>query len=205
MATTSTPYGFKPINLLGGQSYAGSTRMYKIPSGYAEDIFNGDPVLLVNTGSTRGTVARFSATQATTTVTSSVVILGVFLGCTYTDPTSGQKVWRQYWPTGTVAADAQAFVADDPDALFQCQADGAVDQTMLGCNFAIIQTADGNTTTGNSGLHVDASSYEETASLPIRLVDFVNAPGSAIGDAKTDLIVRINTHFHRTATGTDNT
>ncbi len=200
MASTSVPYGLKPVNLLGGQSFAGSTRLYKIPSGYAVNIFNGDPVIITSTGATRGTVARFNATTTATTVTAAVTAVGVFVGCSYTDPTLG-LVFRQYWPTGTVAADAQAYVVDDPDALFQVQADGAMAQTTLGTNVSLIQTAVGNTATGNSGVGVQASSAATTATLPIRVVDFVNAPGSAIGDAKTDLIVRINTHFHRTATG----
>lgn len=201
MALTSVPYGLKPVNLLGGQSFAGSTRLYKIPSAFAVNIFSGDPVLITSTGSTRGTVARFNATSTAATVTASVTVVGVFVGCTYTDPTLGYTVFRQSWPAGTVSADAQAYVVDDPDALFQVQADGAMAQTTLGTNVALIQTAVGNTATGNSGVGVQASSSATTSTLPIRVVDFVNAPGSAIGDAKTDLIVRINTHFHRTATG----
>jgi hypothetical protein len=30
MATTATPYGLKPINLIGGLPFAGSTRQIKI-------------------------------------------------------------------------------------------------------------------------------------------------------------------------------
>ncbi len=45
--TVSKPYGFKPINLIGGQPYAGSTRMFKIASGYASNIFYGDPVKIL--------------------------------------------------------------------------------------------------------------------------------------------------------------
>lgn len=201
MAATSSPYGLRPVNLLGGQPYAGSTRQYKIPSGLTNNLFYGDPVVLTASGSARGTLARFNTTETATTETDNKVLIGVFVGCTYTDPTLGYVVFRQSWPTGTVAADAMAYVVDDPDALFQVQADGAMAQTTLGTNVALIQTAVGNTLTGNSGVGVKAASAAATATLPIRVVDFVNAPGSAIGDAKTDLIVRINTHFHRTATG----
>lgn len=201
MATTSAPYGLRPINSLGGRPFAASTRMIRIPSGYAVNLFNGDPVLIVDTGATRGTVARFTATVAQGTVTSAVTSVGVFLGCQYTDATFGM-LQRQYWPASTVASDALAFVYDDPDGLFQVQANGSVAQTALGCNFPLIQTAVGSTTTGNSGVGIQASANATTATLPIRLVDFVNAPGSAIGDTYTDCIVRINTHFNRTAAGT---
>ena len=77
MATTLAPYGLKPINLLGGQSYAGSTRLYAIPASYAVNIQVGDPVIIVNTGSTRGTLARFNAT--TTATTAPMPTMNVFL------------------------------------------------------------------------------------------------------------------------------
>jgi len=97
MALTSAPYGLVPINLLGGQGFAGSTRLYSIPSGYAVNIQTGDPVIITNTGSTRGTIARMNATATATTVTSTgggFGFVGVFVGCTYTDPVFG-KIFRQ--------------------------------------------------------------------------------------------------------------
>jgi hypothetical protein len=44
------PYGLKPINLIGGQVFAGSTRMMEIASGYATNIFYGDLVKRVSGG-----------------------------------------------------------------------------------------------------------------------------------------------------------
>lgn len=195
MAATSAPYGLKPINLLGGQGFAGSTRLYAIPSNYAVSIQYGDPVIITNTGSTRGTIARMNATTTATTVTSTgggFGFVGVFLGCTYTDPVFG-KVFRQTYVANTVASDIQAYVADDPDALFQIQADGSLTQTALGCNASLIQTVAGSSGYFGSGLGLQASSIATTNTLPLRIVDFVT-----IGDAFTDVVVRINTHFHRT-------
>jgi hypothetical protein len=63
----------------------------------------------------------------------------------------------------------------------------------------LIQTVAGNSGANiNSGVALDASSVATTNTLPVRIVDFVNSTTSAIGDAYTDVIVRINTHFHRT-------
>lgn len=202
MSVASTPYGFKPLNILGGQPMSHGVRQYAIPSAYATSIFFGDPVLLTLTGATRGQVQRFNETVAQGTVSATATPVGVFMGCQYTDPTFG-KVFRQYWPGGTVvaAADAVAFVCDDPDALFQVQADGVIAQTRIGCNASIIQTVVGNPVTGNSGLCLQASSVANTATLPLRIVDYVNAPGSSLGDAFTDVIVRFNTHFNRSTTG----
>lgn len=201
MASTLAPYGLRPINLLGGQGYAGSTRLYAIPASYAVSIQYGDPVIITNTGSTRGYLARFNATTTATTVTSTgggFGFVGVFVGCTYTDPTYG-KVFRQNYTAGNTATDIQAYVVDDPDALFQIQADNTLAQTALGCNASLIQTVAGSSSAYiNSGVALQASSIATTATLPVRIVDFVNSTTSSIGDAYTDVIVRINTHFHRT-------
>lgn len=200
MSAVSTPYGFRPVNILGGQPFSGADRIYAIPSGYATSIFNGDPVLLTLTGATRGQIQRFNETVVATTVTATSTPVGVFIGCSYTDPTYG-KTFRQYWPGATVAPDAVAYVVDDPDMLFQVQADGAIAQTRIGCNASIIQTVVGNTATGNSGLCLQASSVANSATLPLRIVDWVPAPGNALGDAFTDVIIRFNTHFNRSTTG----
>ena len=201
MATTLAPYGLRPINLLGGQTYAGSTRLYAIPASYAVTVQYGDPVIVTNTGSTRGYLARFNATTTATTVTSTgggFGFVGVFVGCTYTDPTYG-KVFRQNYISGNSATDIQAYVVDDPDALFQIQADNTLAQTTLGCNASLIQTVAGNSGANiNSGVALQASSVATTATLPVRIVDFINSTTSTIGDAYTDVLVRINTHFHRT-------
>jgi hypothetical protein len=201
VASTSSPYGLRPLNLLGGQSYAGSTREYAIPASYGTSIQYGDPVIITNTGSTRGTLARFNTTTTAATITSTgggFGFVGVFVGCTFTDPTYG-TVFRQNYTSGNAATDIMAYVVDDPDALFQVQADDTLGQTALGCNAALIQTVAGNSGSNiNSGVGLDASSIATTNTLPVRIVDFVNSTTSQIGDAYTDVIVRINTHFHRT-------
>jgi hypothetical protein len=175
--------------------------LYAIPASYAVTVQYGDPVIVTNTGSTRGYLARFNATTTATTVTSTgggFGFVGVFVGCTYTDPTYG-KVFRQNYISGNSATDIQAYVVDDPDALFQIQADGMLAQTTLGCNASLIQTVAGNSGANiNSGVALQASSVATTATLPVRIVDFINSTTSTIGDAYTDVLVRINTHFHRT-------
>jgi len=109
--TVDKPYGLQPINLIGGQVFAGSTRQLKIASGYAANIFAGDVVKLVSTG----VIEKDTGTTTATPV-------GVFVGCQFTNPSTKQIQFQQYWPTGTVAADAVAFVLDDPDVLFKVAA-----------------------------------------------------------------------------------
>ena len=198
MATTSSPYGLRPINLLGGQSFAGSTRLYAIASNYSVSIQYGDPVILTAGANTVGGLVNRFAAIAQGTATAAATLLGVFIGCTYTDPVYG-KVFRQNYPGSIVAADIQAYIVDDPDTLFQAQFNNtvAVTQNFLGANCGLIQTVAGSSSPNiNSGVSLNSNVVSGAATLPIRVVDFVN-----LGDAFPDVVVRINTHFMRTTTG----
>ena len=176
----SAPYGLKPINLIGGQVFAGSTREYAIPYGYATDIFYGDLV-----GLTRGNIQRLTVSTGTLgTVT------GVFLGCSYTNPTTKQKQFAQYWPGGTTAGDAVAIVCDDPDTVFKAavcssgvvMASGA--RAMIGQNLAMIDNA-GNENTGNSAnaLLAPTNTPATTDALPIRVLGVVPDTAVSLGNA----------------------
>ena len=200
MASTASPYGLKPVNRVDGLPYAGETRQFLItPAGYASNLFYGQVVKIHTDGyinlvtETGGTGDAFPAGT-----------IGVFVGCSYVN-TQGQTVFSQYYPSGST--NAVAYVVDDDRAVFQAQADGPVTQTQLGQNmlFAAAQNgtnaSGGNTQSGNSLSAVSATSQAGTAAF--RIVGFVNAPGSAVGDAKTDLLVKFNIaqHSYTNATG----
>ena len=165
----SAPYGLKPINLIGGQVFAGSTRNYPIQYGYATNIFYGDIVNII-----RGSIVD----NADTTDSTGTGIVGVFLGCTYTNPTTKQKQFAQYWPAGTAAGDCQAIVCDDPDTVFKvvmCSATTVIASAanaMLGQNFGLIQNA-GNVNTGNSAVAALYASSTTSADLALRVVGLV--------------------------------
>ena len=200
MATTATPYGLKAVNHIGGTPYAGSTRLFPIASGYATNIYNGSVVQIVAAGTIEiVTDLGNNADQFPAGV------IGVFVGVTYTDPSLGTVVFRNNFPTGTVADDIQAYVIDDPDVVFQAQADGAVTQTDLGqnTNFAAVQsTTTGDTTNGNSNTAV-SSTTATTSTIAFRIVDFVDGPKSTVGDAFTDLLIKFNgvNHSYNNPTG----
>jgi hypothetical protein len=164
-----------------------------IATTYNTAIFTGDFVKLVNTG----TVEKSDITTAIVAGT-----CGIFMGCAYTDPTTGQFTHSAQWPASNAATDAVAYVADDPDLLFQMQGDGAMTQTDLGNNAAAISTA-GSTAIGRSKNAVDADSAATTNTLPLRVIDFVDGPDSAVGDAYTDVIMTYapTSHAYRTLLG----
>ena len=176
----SAPYGLLPQNLIGGQVFAGSTRMYNIQYGYATSIFYGDFVVLSRGFATRASVAAGTGLNQT---------VGIFLGCTYTNPTTKQKLFSQYWPASTAAGDCQAYVFDDPDAVFKavvCSsgttvASGAM--AMIGTNLSAINNT-GSTNTGNSANAVLApSATPVTTTLPLRMVGLVQETAVALGTA----------------------
>jgi hypothetical protein len=165
----SAPYGLKPINLIGGQVFAGSTRNYSIQYGYATNIFYGDIVNII-----RGSIVD----NTDTTDSTGTGIVGVFLGCSYTNPTTKQKQFAQYWPAGTAAGDCQAIICDDPDTVFKvvmCSATTVIasaSTAMLGQNFGLIQNA-GNVNTGNSAIAALYSASTTGADLALRAVGLV--------------------------------
>jgi hypothetical protein len=125
------------------------------------------------------------------------------MGCEYEDTSMG-LFHRNFWTASTVIktnTSAWAYVLDDPDALFEIQASGTVAQASLGSNANIVQTA-GSLVTGRSANALNITGIAATATFPLRIVDFVRRPGSAVGDAYTDCIVRLNLHQNRTPTGT---
>jgi hypothetical protein len=168
--SVDAPYGLKPINLIGGQVFAGSTRSLPIQYGYATDIFYGDFVVLSRGFATRASVSTGTGVNQVT---------GVFLGCSYTDPVTKQERFSQYWPASTLAGDAVAIVCDDPDTVFKavvCSATTVVASgalALVGTNLSLINNT-GNVNTGNSANAVLAPTATPVSTiLPVRCVGVV--------------------------------
>jgi hypothetical protein len=176
----AAPYGLKPVNLIGGQVFAGSTREYAIPYGYATDICYGDIV-----GLSRGNIARLSVTTGTLGT-----VAGVFLGCSFTSPVTKQKQFSQFWPASTTAGDAVAIVCDDPDTVFKaaiCSATTVIAsgaRAMIGQNLAMINNS-GNLNSGDSlnALLAPTDTPATTDALPIRVLGLVPDTVVSLGTA----------------------
>lgn len=192
MATTAAPYGLRPINLIGGQSFTGGTiRKYAMTTNSATGIFFGDVVSIAD--------GQPSALTSTPT-TSSVGVVGVCVGVQYTDPTLKYSQWAQFLPANAVNSgytNIYVSVIDDPDQLYQVQADGPVTAADIGNNAALGNFSNGSVTSGNSKVNVSATTAN-TSTLAVRIVDLVDgAPTfSTPGDAFTDCIVKFNFGVH---------
>ena len=201
--TISAPYGLKPINLIGGQVFAGATRQLPITTSgvnYATAIFYGDVVQLASSGT-----VIISTLDTDTSPVAGVV--GVFLGCSYTNPTTKQKQYSQYWPgAASGITDAMAYIADDPDQLYKVAsvgdtADGTglviapVQQTAVGTN-AVLVLNTGSTTSGDSKIGIYSAGT--TTSLPMRIVDVVPDTSyvSSGNIVFPEVIVKLNFGYH---------
>ena len=191
--TVSAPYGLKPVNLIGGQVFAGATRLMEIASGYATNIFYGDLVKRVSTG----TIELDNGTATATPC-------GVFLGVQFTNGSTGQVQQQQFYPASqSIKSGTKIFavVADDPDTLFQvvsCSATTTVAGmgiAAIGSNIALIQNA-GSSTTGNSAVAIDEGTQTTTNTLPIRIIDVVRDTATGF-DTFVEFIVKINATMHQ--------
>ena len=200
MASTSSGYGFVPVKKVGATSNNHGQESFLIdPAGVAQNIGYGSVVSITAAGYLQ--LAPGTGADATTNNLggSSVGAIGIFVGCEYVN-SEGQLIFGQYYPSGTL--NATAYVVTDPNVVFQVQADGALAQTNLGQNleFAAAQnaTTSVNTTTGKSNMQLDASAVQSTTAA-FKIVGFSDRPGSAIGDAYTDVLVKFNAAYHANA------
>ena len=198
MSSVAAPFGLRPIGKLDSGSLE-VFRQYPILSGYATNICTGDVAMLVDNGTTT-TIQKQAATGDDSTA---IDIVGIFMGCSFTDPNSGQKVFSQKWPASTVASDAMAFVVDDPNALFTIQADGAPTNVgdVYGKNTLFVQTAP-NTTLNISRVALDISEISTDAENPIRIIDYLGGDqGDEKGTSFPILVCKFNYHQHSSTTG----
>jgi len=193
--TVSGPYGLRPINLVGGQSFAGSVRHIPIATGYNTNVFFGDAVVLASDG----TLQRATDGAADE-------VIGVFMGCAYTDATQG-FLTRQYWPAAQVAADAVGYVCDDPDALFKVAvvSTGTTMSTLsraesVNYNFAL-ELNTGSTASGNSTMALDNTTGATTATLPLRVVDVIEETKNVSTGEYYEVVVKLNSHRYNDTTG----
>lgn len=84
------------------------------------------------------------------------------------------------------------LVADDPNQLFEVQADDVIAVTDVGLNCTL--TGSPNTTYKRSGHELDASEKADTATLSLQILGISPEVGNAANSADNDVIVRINVH-----------
>jgi len=194
MANVLEKFGLRPYRKLDGTPLVGAQNRYTIASSYATAIYQGD-LVIVNTA---GNIERYSAANAAGL---STAVVGVFNGVFYSDPTTQKPTYLNYYPGGVAASDIQAFVVDDPDAVFLINADEAFTRADLYKNYAVTNTT-GVTQTGNSKTQLDVSNSGTTISFVLQAIDISQDPdNSDTATSNANILVRINHHQYRSRTG----
>ena len=186
MANQDAAFGMKPVRMIGGAPYTGGTSRYRIAANYGTSIFQGDMVAQV----TGGTV-EVHADGGT------VPVVGVFNGCQFTDPTSGEQVFQNFYPASTNASDIIAFIVDDPNVVYEVQADDTFPVADLFGNFAVVdQSTTGEVYSGTSNMEIAVSTGATTNTLPLKALDISQDPDNDdVGSTNTNVYVVIQNHI----------
>jgi len=212
MASTATPYGLQPVNLIGGQAFNGGViREFKVAANNSAAIFNGDLVVLSSAGQPSAVgsspvAIKIPATSADATAG----IVGVCVGSRYVN-SEGQPTYNNYLPANLItggATDVYVRVMDDPDALLQIKGtealgtfnsgtDGSGWPGAIGKNAALGFGTAGVASTGKSGMNLvvgtNGASLAATSTLAVRIVDVVAGTES---DDYPEFIVKLNVGVH---------
>lgn len=190
MANIDGAFGLKPVRRLGGVANF-TTNEYVIASGATGPIYQGSPVIMDAAGGGDILVAATGATD----------IVGVFAGCSYTDPTSGKPTWSNYYPGSIAASDIVAQIYDDPKQVFEIQCDGTIAQASVGANADMTSIDSGSSTTGKSSAEISATTASGTAQL--RIIGMSKDPDNDDQTAANgNVYVLINEHAYTQTTGT---
>lgn len=203
MANVSRVNGFRPVKHLNGSPYNGQFNIYEVPAGETIPVFVGDLVVLSNSAAT----SFYPAVEApVTAAATSGDFVGAVVGIINAkwDPVEGKM------SAGSMALDTPQYraastkqfvmVADSPDLVFEAEADAAIALASIGLNVGVVEgdgsASVGSTTTGASGMQVDASSVATTSTLPLQIVGAPNRPDNAMNASYNKVYVRINTHAY---------
>jgi len=192
MANKDAAFGLKPVRMMGGSPYSGGQSRYRIANNLSGKIFQGDLVKQV----TGGGIERAAAG-------STVPVVGVFNGCQYTDPTSGEQVYKNYYPGSIAASDIIAFVIDDKNVVFEVQADDTFPVADLFGNFDIVdQATTGDVYSGRSNVELDVTTGATTTTLPLKAIDISQDPeNDDVASANTNVLCVIQNHIMGVSSG----
>jgi hypothetical protein len=170
---------FHPSGLDRAQALANG-----ISSAYGSDILKGQPVKYNN-----GVLAIAAAGDA---------FVGAFDGVEWTDTTGRRRV-SNYWPASTAyqTGSCIAYFYQDPQIVYEIQADGSVAQTAIGDQADLSNTTDGSNVTGLSQCTLSSTLKGANGQGQMRIVDLAPYPGNAWGDNYT--IVRATVAKHQFA------
>lgn len=177
MSLTLAPFGFRPVYHPTGLDRA---KRYQIASGYPSALYKGQMVTL----NTNGTIVTAAAAAD---------FLGVLAGVEFIDA-NGKPNLQPNWPAGQLTQNAQnafAWVYDDPETIYEAQANGPVLQAAIGDQTDVVSVNAGNTMIGLSTSGVSSTLAGAGAQGQWRIRAFGLAQDNLPGDPYTVVQVQM--------------
>lgn len=173
----SSPFGLKPVSHPSGcvRQSVGT-----LASGLASDIFQFQPIARLTDGNLSPAAAGARA-------------IGVFIGIEYTD-SEGKRHLTNRWVASTVATEIVVYYTEDPDIVYEVQANATLSQAAIGDQYDW-SAPGGSALTGisNQSLNV-ASAAGAGASAGLRVVGLRQDPANAWGDSFPVVRVTFSEH-----------
>lgn len=207
MANVLAPFGFAVARRVDGAAWTGNQSHRLIAGNNTNVIYCGDVVKSLGTG----------FIDVATVVGGGAQIAGIFVGCQYLSVSQNRIVFANRFPGSDVmpGTNADAFIIDDPSAVFLAQTAGtsaaAIGMAAIGNNVNFNTTAaSGNNLNGLSGMTVDDNLVAVTATLPFRVVGVpgLDVPnlGAAVNGYDTStrfnlVLVTFNNQDYKSLTG----
>lgn len=191
MANVDAPFGLRPVGPDGTSPYTGAARLYYVPASDSTAIFIGDPVIIVgdsNDNEIHGYPPGSLSEVTRATVGDANAITGVCVGV--------KADTRESLTYRAASTERLLWVVDDPDAMFEIQADGTLTADSIGLNAVLIATHAGSTVTGLSGIELDTTSDAPAADSSNQLLIEALKPGveNDLASANAVALVKIINH-----------
>ncbi|MCD6162610.1 MAG: hypothetical protein J7K40_09390 [candidate division Zixibacteria bacterium] len=198
MANKDTPLGLVPIRHSNGAPYNGAFSEYYIPVGYGTALGVGDPVVI--TGESNTTAYKGNAPGTLPAISKAAVDSGYVTGVIVGFNVLPDDLTKTY---NAASTERIAYVADDPDLVFEIQEDNAgtaLTAAAVGLNADFIFTHSLSTTSGKSGVELNGSTAATTNTFLLKIRRLVNRVDNELG-ASAKWEVTINLHTQRYVTG----
>lgn len=182
MSSANYPFGMKAIRHINGKLMPPPRAIPAgIASGYSSDIYYGSPVIL----NTSGNIV---------VGTTNADIIGVFAGCQYVPNATSINTPSMSWTANTtyVTGTMVAYVYDDPNIIYEIQANGSLAQTSVGDQADFVNPGSGTLDQSTCTISTTLAGAGNQAQL--RIVGLSNRIDNAWGDAYTVVEVMIARH-----------
>ena len=188
MSATYTPFGLKPVyhpsGIIRSLNYTGAYDTSAV-------FYSGTPVAF-DEATTAGTSTLVVATN---TPTAGKRLAGVFGGIEYTDASGRRTVSKWFGPALGTATDVVMWIFQDPEIVYEIQANGAIANTKVGQEFNFTAVTSGQII-GNGGLGTSTAGLDPTdvavgTQAQVQVVGLGREIDNAWGDTATIVNVKI--------------